>query len=235
MARRRRAGCCPTRRLTLPQWHGSCFAFVVTQGGERHENSARLYSRGSTLALIAGSAIAQETLRASKLIGARVQNAQGEDLGEVEDLLVGADDKVAAAVISIGGVLDVGDRLVTIPFKELRIEDGKLYLEMTQEQLATEPEFSSAGDAVPAVRRSNERSTARQGSVAPPPADEPDARARAEAEQEAREVFAEDDPRVVSGIADNKEAFDGDEPARGHSGHDQSADDQAVENIQHER
>jgi sporulation protein YlmC with PRC-barrel domain len=185
------------------------------------------------LALLAGSAIAQET-RASKLIGARVQNAQGEDLGEVEDLLVATDDKVAAAVISIGGVLDVGDRLVTVPFKELRIADGKLYLEVTQEQLATAPEFSS-GDPAPAVRRSNERSTARQGSVAPPPADEPDARARAEAEQEAREVFAEDDPRVVSGIADNKEAFDGDEPARGHSGHDQSADDQAVENIPHER
>jgi sporulation protein YlmC with PRC-barrel domain len=198
-------------------------------------NTVHGYIAAATLALIAASALAQETLRASKLLGTRVQNAQGEDLGEVEDLLVGADHKVAAAVISIGGVLDVGDRLVTIPFDELRIEDGKLYLEMTQAQLATKPEFASAGDAVPAVGRSNERNTGPHGSVAPPLAEEPDARALAEAQQEAREVFAEDDPRVVSGIADNKEAFDGDAPARGHSDHDQSSDDQAVENIQHER
>ena len=111
---------------------------------------------------------------------------------------------------------------------------AKLYLEMTQEQLATAPEFSAAGDATLPATRSSERGTPGQGSVAPPPSAEPDARALAEAQQEAREVFAEDDPRVVSGIADNKEAFDGDEPARGHSGHDQSADDQAVENEPHE-
>ena len=47
------------------------------------------------VAILASSplqSLAQETLHASKLLGARVQNAQGEDLGEVEDLLVGADE-----------------------------------------------------------------------------------------------------------------------------------------------
>ena len=101
------------------------------------------------------------------------------------------------------------------------------------EQLAAAPPFSGGGDT-PAVRRGDERNTARQGGVAPPPAKEPDARAQAEAQQEAREVFAEDDPRVVTGIEENKEAFAGDEPARGHSEHDQTTDDQAVENVPHE-
>jgi hypothetical protein len=147
-------------------------------------------------------------------------------------LLVGPDDTIGTAVVSVGGVLDVGDRLVTIPFNELRIADNHVYLEMTQEQLKAAPPFT--GDDAPLASHGSERNTARQGSVAPPPSEQPDARARAEAEQEAHEVFAEDDPRVAKGIADNKEAFDGDEPARGHSEHDQSTDDQAVENVPHE-
>jgi sporulation protein YlmC with PRC-barrel domain len=207
-------------------------------GGNKAEKIMKAvhgYLAVAILASFGSVATAQETLHASKLIGARVQNAQGEDLGEVEDLLVGADDdKVTAAVISVGGVLDVGDRLVTIPFRELLIADDKVQLQMTQAQLATAPEFTGAGDATLATPRSSERGTPGQGSVAPPPTAAPDERAVAEAEEEAREVFAEDDPRVVSGIADNKEAFDGDEPARGHSAHDQTADDQAVENEPHE-
>jgi hypothetical protein len=43
---------------------------------------------------------------------------------------------------------------------------------------------------------------------APPPARHPDVANRAAADQEASHSFAEDDPRVASGLARNKEAYE---------------------------
>lgn len=62
-------------------------------------------------------------VRASDLLGLNIQNAQDEDIGEIDDLIIGADEKLHA-VLSIGGFLGIGDRRVVVSFDELQISRG---------------------------------------------------------------------------------------------------------------
>ncbi len=62
--------------------------------------------------------------RASKLIGASVTNSANQEVGTVNDLIMDKDDKVILGVISLGGILGVGGKLVAVPFSSLHIDDG---------------------------------------------------------------------------------------------------------------
>ena len=54
---------------------------------------------------------------AARLIGLEVRGADGEPVGEVEDVVVGADDRVAGLVLELGGVPGVGDARVRVPWE----------------------------------------------------------------------------------------------------------------------
>jgi sporulation protein YlmC with PRC-barrel domain len=61
--------------------------------------------------------------RASKLVGATVYNSNGDDVGSIDDLLMGNDGKITQAVISTGGgVLGIGAKLIAVPFDQLKFE-----------------------------------------------------------------------------------------------------------------
>ncbi|GJM21683.1 MAG: hypothetical protein DHS20C15_15980 [Planctomycetota bacterium] len=69
--------------------------------------------------------------RASKLFGARVSNAEGEDLGELGNLAISlGDDRVAYAVLDFGGLLGLGDKQFAVPFAALQAHatDAELML-----------------------------------------------------------------------------------------------------------
>ena len=57
--------------------------------------------------------------RASKIIGAAVYNDKDQKIGSVDDILLGQDRKAAQAVISVGGVLGLGAKLVEVPYDKL--------------------------------------------------------------------------------------------------------------------
>lgn len=60
--------------------------------------------------------------QASELIDeADVYGQDGEELGEVEDVIVGADDKVRSIIIEAGGFWDIGDTHFAIPFDQVKI------------------------------------------------------------------------------------------------------------------
>lgn len=63
--------------------------------------------------------------RASKLIGSAVFNDQNQKIGSIDDLIVAPDAKVAIAVISVGGFLGMGSKLVAVPYEQLRFEAAK--------------------------------------------------------------------------------------------------------------
>ena len=58
--------------------------------------------------------------RASKVVGLNVYNAQNENVGSINDLLVDKSGNIKAAVISVGGFLGMGARLVAVPFDEMK-------------------------------------------------------------------------------------------------------------------
>ena len=83
--------------------------------------------------------------RASKVIGSSVVNDANETIGTVDDLLVSRDGKQPYAVLSIGGFLGMGNRLVVVPYDTLKFADNKVILPGgTKEGLKMLPEFKYA-------------------------------------------------------------------------------------------
>jgi sporulation protein YlmC with PRC-barrel domain len=84
--------------------------------------------------------------RASKLVGAAIVNNKDERIGTIDDLVVSTDDRVTYAVISVGGFLGVGSKLVAVPFHALRtVKEERLMLPgATKETLKDLPEFRYA-------------------------------------------------------------------------------------------
>jgi sporulation protein YlmC with PRC-barrel domain len=84
--------------------------------------------------------------RASKLMGAAVYNEQEEKVGTIDDFIITPDRSVSYAILSVGGFLGLGGRLVAIPVEQIREEKERLTLPgATKEALAKLPEFRYAG------------------------------------------------------------------------------------------
>jgi sporulation protein YlmC with PRC-barrel domain len=64
-------------------------------------------------------------VRASKLIGASVYNDRNEKIGSVDDLVLGKDNKADEVVVSVGGFLGIGTKLVAVPYTQLKLGDTK--------------------------------------------------------------------------------------------------------------
>ena len=83
--------------------------------------------------------------RSSKIVGSPVVNDANEKIGDVDDLLVEPSDKVLFAVLSVGGFLGMGERLVVVPFGSLQIAGNRVMLPGgTKDALNALPEFKYA-------------------------------------------------------------------------------------------
>ena len=66
--------------------------------------------------------------RASKVIGTSVMNDANESIGKIDDLLVTRDGKEPYAVLSVGGFLGMGTRMVVVRYDSLKFVDSKVIL-----------------------------------------------------------------------------------------------------------
>ncbi len=70
----------------------------------------------------------EETYKVSELIGKQVRNPQGQELGVLEEVVVGKNGEVGYAVLSFGGLLGLGDKLFAVPWKALSEDSDGEYL-----------------------------------------------------------------------------------------------------------
>jgi hypothetical protein len=83
--------------------------------------------------------------RSSKLVGATVVNDANQSIGTIDDLLVGRSDKVLYAVLSVGGFLGMGSKLIAVPYASLQIRGKDVLLPGGDKgQLKALPEFKYA-------------------------------------------------------------------------------------------
>jgi sporulation protein YlmC with PRC-barrel domain len=83
-------------------------------------------------------------LSLNTLTGYKVQNAAGEDLGKIDDLVVDQKSgRVLYAVLAFGGILGIGNRLAAVPWRRLRLREYQkaFLLNIDQETLQHAPTF----------------------------------------------------------------------------------------------
>lgn len=87
-----------------------------------------------------------DEMRASKLIGTTVVNTANENIGEVNEIILGKDGKVAAVIIGVGGFLGMGEREVAVSYESMRMnrDSGNnlvLTVNATKDALKSAPEW----------------------------------------------------------------------------------------------
>jgi sporulation protein YlmC with PRC-barrel domain len=83
-------------------------------------------------------------MAASTLNGNDVYNLQGEDLGDVKEIMLDMHSgKVAYAVLSFGGFLGMGEKLFAVPWAALKLDTGnkRFTLDVSKERLKSAPGF----------------------------------------------------------------------------------------------
>lgn len=83
-------------------------------------------------------------LSATSIIGDKVVNTAGEQLGTMKELMIDLDEGlIAYAVLSFGGLLGLGDKLFAIPWEALTLntEDHTFILDVDKEVLKDAPGF----------------------------------------------------------------------------------------------
>jgi sporulation protein YlmC with PRC-barrel domain len=83
-------------------------------------------------------------LAATTMLGSKVLNPAGEQLGNLKELVIDLEDgRVAYAVLSFGGFIGMGDKLFAIPWEALILNarDHTFILEVEKELLKKAPGF----------------------------------------------------------------------------------------------
>jgi sporulation protein YlmC with PRC-barrel domain len=101
----------------------------------------------------------QGAIESNELIGARVKNAEGKDLGEIDSLLVNErDGKVTHVIVGRGGLAGIGETKVVVPWSEVKLRrdrnGGTPVVSLDESVLERAPRYErrrATGDQTPAA------------------------------------------------------------------------------------
>lgn len=96
------------------------------------------------------STLSGERLMASDLIGSAVQNQDGDDIGEIEDILLTQDGQVDGFLISVGDFLGIGGKYVGVHMDKVKFTQGggtepNVVISMSRDELNQAPEYGGSG------------------------------------------------------------------------------------------
>ncbi|MCY0095267.1 PRC-barrel domain-containing protein [Hoeflea ulvae] len=118
---------------------------------ERVENGesavAEAEEKTMTIDRMSMTAVTVGDISADDLIGRTVYGANDENIGEIGDVLLSADNQIDGFVLDVGGFLGMGEKEVAVSPENLDIRadaDGNLtvFTPFTQEQLEGQPEYN---------------------------------------------------------------------------------------------
>ncbi len=78
----------------------------------------------------------------SAILNRTVLNNKGEEVGEIDDLIISRNGKVEQIILSVGGFLGMDEKLVAMPFKPLKVTDMGIVYNVSREELKNLPGFS---------------------------------------------------------------------------------------------
>ena len=94
---------------------------VADMGAKQHgdDNAAGVRTRRANADTFVKSQTIDEW-RAAKLVGVTVVGADNKKIGQIKDVLIDHDGAAQVVVISAGGFLGVGGKIVGVPFKNMK-------------------------------------------------------------------------------------------------------------------
>ena len=113
------------------------FAAPSDGGGDAGADDERVPFKGQIVTQEEG------TYTASHLMGAAVTGANGEQIGEVEDLIMTEDGQLEGVVVGVGGFLGIGEKQVAIQIDHAtpNMAEGGVVVQLDKEALEKAPEF----------------------------------------------------------------------------------------------
>ncbi len=92
------------------------------------------------------SSMAQDEMLASEISGMEVRNSAGEDLGDINDIVMDKSGKPLVAIVGVGGFLGLGEKDVGVPFESLTFTEAQggksvARLDVTKEALQGAPNY----------------------------------------------------------------------------------------------
>lgn len=70
-----------------------------------------------------------------------VRNASGEEIGEIDEVLVDGSGRIVAVTVEIGGFLDIGDENLIVETSDLVWGEDGFTLDLTGDELGALPRF----------------------------------------------------------------------------------------------
>lgn len=108
----------------------------------------------------AAQTMAAGTTNVDELMGKSVVGSDGEELGEIADVILDAESGEAQqVVIASGGFLGLGERRIAVEYSELQIEPGADTIQasgLTQQSVESMPEFEYGENVVSVTRPATE-------------------------------------------------------------------------------
>lgn len=91
----------------------------ANSSGQRADGQAQAERSGQVI-----DRLGPQHMRVSAILDANLYGANGENMGEIEDVVIGRNGELVAVVVEVGGFLGIGDKEVAIPFEALEIGSG---------------------------------------------------------------------------------------------------------------
>ena len=96
---------------------------------------AQTNTMSPTHAAVTSHIIQSDEVRASKMIGSTVYDAQNRNIGKVSDLVLNKNGSVDVVVVDVGSFLGMGGKYVAVPLTDIKTDNNRLTLDRTKEQL----------------------------------------------------------------------------------------------------
>jgi sporulation protein YlmC with PRC-barrel domain len=130
-------------------WLVTLFAFAaaaVLAGPAAAQVRVEVGGRANEGAREGGKVDVAHSFRSSHIIGMRVKNKEGKDIGKIEDLVIGlAKGEIRYAALSFGGFAGFGTKYFAVPWQAMTFRFGEndrhFVFDVTEDQLKDAPGF----------------------------------------------------------------------------------------------
>jgi sporulation protein YlmC with PRC-barrel domain len=128
-------------------------AYAQTSSSSTSSPSTSASSASNSATRVTATQLQPGQIRATQMDGATVYDTQNQKVGDVKDIILDRDGKVAAVVLDVGAFLGIGGKYVAVSMNDLKITQDnnsnkpRFTVDMTKDQLKAAQAYDLNGTA----------------------------------------------------------------------------------------